>query len=152
MSVEVDNYLAHLGIEVSEEDLAHYGKKGMHWGVTSSAGGAGGSGGGAVKPSRKEKKAAANAEINDARDRQRMREVELERQAFKTYTANGAKAAEAAVKKYDKMQLETVTHPDAATAAKMTSGEKAVAAMNWSIIGGLAVASIALKVATQPRL
>ena len=26
-------YLAHFGIEVSEDELAHYGKKGMKWGV-----------------------------------------------------------------------------------------------------------------------
>lgn len=33
MSDGVASYLAHLGIEVTEDELAHYGKKGMKWGV-----------------------------------------------------------------------------------------------------------------------
>jgi len=41
-----DDVLAHYGIELSEDELAHYGKKGMKWGVrkddsTSSSGGSG---------------------------------------------------------------------------------------------------------------
>lgn len=137
MSTEVDNYLEHMGLEVGDE-LKHYGKKGMKWGVRNDDdGGKGRPGGGDKGPSRKERRAAADAEINDARDRQRMRGVELERQAFKTYSANGQKAAEAAVRKYDKMNAELLSNPDATTAAKMTSGEKAASAINLGI--GLAL-------------
>jgi hypothetical protein len=155
MSDLAHSYLTSLGIDVDEETLEHYGKKGMRWGVRhdpAPSGGSGGSGGGGsetAKPSRKERKAAKNQAIEDARERQRMRNVELERQAFKTYMASGEKAAEAAVKKYDKMQLEMITHPDATTAAKMTSGEKAAAAVSWGIVGGLAAASIGLKLAAR---
>jgi len=137
MSTEVDSYLAHMGVEVDEE-LKHYGKKGMRWGVRKEPGTGG------AAPSRRERKAAKNKEITDARDRQRMRGVELERQAFKTYSSKGRAAAEAAVRKYDKMADDLMKNPDAATAARMTSGEKAAAAVNWTIVGGLTVASIAL--------
>lgn len=142
MSTAVDDYLAHVGVEVDDE-LKHYGKKGMKWGVRKEA---------IAKSaglSRKERKAARNKEIEDARNRQRMRGVELERQAFKTYSAKGRAAAEAAVRKYDKMADDLVNNPDAETAAKMTSGEKAANAVNWTIVGGLTVAAMALSVAAR---
>jgi len=142
MSTEVDDYLAHMGVEVDDE-LKHYGKKGMKWGVRKNA---------IAKSSglsRQERKAAKNKEITDARERQRMRGVELERQAFKTYSANGRAAAEAAVRKYDKMADELVNNPDAATAAKMTSGEKIANGINWAIVGGLTAASIGLSLSAR---
>ena len=145
------SYLSSVGIDVDDDAIEHYGKKGMKWGVRHdipAAGGAGG-GGAAAAPSRKERKAANDKAIMDARDRQRTRAVELERQAFKTYSANGEKAAAAALKKYDKMEMDLLHHPDGATAAKMTSGEKASAAVSWAIVGGLSVAAIGLRVAAQ---
>lgn len=142
MSTAVDDYLAHMGVEVDDE-LKHYGKKGMKWGVrkneiAKSAG-----------LSRRDRKIARNKEITEARERQRMRGVELERQAFKTYSANGRAAAEAAVRKYDKMAEDLLSNPDAATAAKLTSGEKAAAAVNWAIVGGLTAASIGLSLSAR---
>jgi hypothetical protein len=142
MSTAVDDYLAHVGVEVDDE-LKHYGKKGMKWGVRKSA---------IAKSaglSRRERKIAKNKEITDARERQRMRGVELERQAFKTYSANGRAAAEAAVRKYDKMAEDLLSNPDAATASKLTSGEKAAAAVNWAIVGGLTAASIGLSLSAR---
>jgi len=136
MSTEVDKYLSHYGVETDDE-LKHYGKKGMKWGKRNARPASAG-------PSGREKRAARNAEITEARDRQRMRGVELERQAFKTYSANGRAAAEAAVRKYDKMAEDLVNNPDAATAAKMTSGEKIANGINWAIVGGLTAASVAI--------
>lgn len=140
MSTEVDNYLESMGMEVGS-DLKHYGKKGMKWGVRNEDGG---SGGGAVRgearAARKAKRQAENDEIEGARERQRMRGIEIERQAFKTYTANGEKAVQAAVKKYDKMSADLLTNPDASTAMKMTSGEKLSAGIQWGVAAaGLAV-------------
>lgn len=149
MSTEVDNYLEHLGVEVGD-DLKHFGVKGMKWGVTRDRGGSGGSGGGDKGPSRKEKRAAANAEIEGARQRQRERAVELERQAFKTYTANGEKAAKAALNKYDRMELDLLNNPDAATASKLTTGEKWVAGIEWGV-AGLALAGYAAVKVNQMR-
>lgn len=145
MSNGADSYLESLGIEVGDE-LKHYGKKGMKWGVRNED--PSGSSGGL---SRKEKRAAKNAEIEEARDRQRMRAVELDKQAFRTYTANGQKATEAAVRKYDKMQAELLTNPDAATAAKMTSGEKAALAVNWGLTAAVIIGAGAVKAATSRR-
>ena len=146
MSTEVDNYLEHLGLEVGD-DLKHFGVKGMKWGVTRDRGGSGGSGGGDKGPTRKEKRAAANAEIEGARTRQRERSVELERQAFKTYSANGEKATKAALAKYDKMELDLLNNPDAATAARLTSGEKIAVGVQWGILtvgmAGLTAAKVA---------
>jgi len=143
MSTEVDNYLAHYGVEVDDDEIKHYGKKGMKWGhrkaeIATAAG-----------MSRRDRKMAKNKEITQARERQRMRGVELERQAFKTYSAKGRAAAEAAVRKYDKMADDLVNNPDAATAAKMTSGEKTAAAVNWSIVAGLTAATWALSAAAK---
>jgi len=148
MSDLAHGYLTSLGIDVDSDDIEHYGKKGMRWGVRNDTP-AGGGGGGAAGPTRKEKKAAANQAILDARDRMRVRDVELERQAFKTYSANGEKAAAAALKKYDQMEMANLRHPDAALAAKMTSGEKASTAWGLAAVGGLMAASVALQVAAR---
>lgn len=129
MSTEVDAFLAHYGVEADDE-LKHYGKKGMKWGKRTARDSSDTPAG----PSRREARAAKNEEINQARARQRLRADDLERQAFRTYTANGEKALKAAVNKYDKMEADLLTNPDSATAAKMTSGEKVAAAVNGTIL------------------
>jgi len=147
MSTEVDNYLSHLGLEVGDE-LKHYGKKGMKWGIRKDddAGGSG-SGGGEKGPSRKEKRAAANAEITEARARQGERANALEKQAFKTYVADGEKAVNAAIKKYEKMELDLFNNPDATTAAKMTSGEKIASTIEWGVAGIALAGYVGYKIA-----
>lgn len=125
MSAEVDAF------------LEHHGVKGMKWGVTRADGGSGGSSG----PSRREKRKAKNQEIQDARTRQYERGLDLQKQAFKTYAASGEKAAKAAINKYNKMEADMLTHPDAATAAKMTTGEKWAVGIAW---GGITVSAVGL--------
>lgn len=153
MSTEVDDYLAHLGIDppdliLTEDEFAHFGKKGMKWGVRNDDS-SGGAGGGSSQPSRKEKRAAQNEEIISARGRQREREVEVQRQAFKTYSASGEKAAAAALKKYDKMEADLLTNPDAATAAKLTSGERTANNISLGVLAIGAVGLTALKIASR---
>ena len=180
MSTTVDSYLAHMGLEVGDE-LKHYGKKGMKWGVRKKE-----------RPTRldaadsdtdvtkkvkadynglsdsqfkakyatskntyakrvekhgdpyKAKNSEKNREIYEARERQGARAADLQRQAFKTYSANGEKAAKAAMNKYEKMELELLSNPDAETAAKMTSGEKVATAVNGTILVASLVATVAL--------
>jgi hypothetical protein len=149
MTDTVDSYLAHLGLEVGDE-LKHYGKKGMKWGVRND------DSGGSSGPSRVERKAAkkaakeaANQEIIDARVRQAERANDLEKQAFRTYSANGEKAAKAALNKYARMEVELLTNPDAATSQKMTSGEKIANGVNWAVLGTLTAAAVALSIASD---
>lgn len=97
--------------------------------------------------------AAKNSEkdraILEARDRQHGRAAELERQAFKTYSANGEKALKAAMSKYEKMELELVSNPDAQTASKMTKGEKIAETIGWVGIGVAVAGAIAVKAASR---
>lgn len=152
MSDAATSYLEHMGIEVSDE-LKHYGKKGMKWGVRNDDDGGGGapSPRGAARAARKEAKAKANQDIVDARMRQGERANALERQAFKTYAADGEKAAKAALAKYSRMEVELLTNPDANTASRMTSGEKISAGIVTGIYGGLLAGSIAYTVAAGRR-
>ena len=125
MSTEVDGYLAHLGVEVGDE-LKHYGKKGMKWGVR--------------KETKAEKKAATEEQdrkIVAARINQTKRLAEMDRLAAKTYTEKTAKGREEASKSFDKAAKKAINHPDNETAALMTSGERHAARvrMTVSLIG-----------------
>lgn len=87
----------------------------------------------------------ADRDIHDARERQSERSVELQRQAMKTYTANGEKALKAAQNKYNKMEADLLNNPDAETAAKLTRGERNTQRVNTAIsITALAAASAIL--------
>lgn len=115
--------------------LEHYGVKGQKWSVTRNT--PNGATNKAARVTRKMK----NQQILDARSRQKDRSFQLERQAFKTYSASGDKAARKAQDKYSKMEAQLLNNPDAKTASKMTSGEKAVVAGAY---GGLALVTIGL--------
>lgn len=178
MSESVDNYLAHMGIEVDDE-LKHYGVPGMKWGKRK------------ARPDRLESRdsdtevtkkvkndynsldddqfqrkyatskntyarrvekhgdpyakkfSQKDRDIMEARDRQMERGNELQRQAFKTYSANGERAAKAAMNKYEKMEVELLTNPDAETAAKMTKGEKIAAGVAWGLVAVAVAGSVA---------
>ena len=85
-------------------------------------------------------------EIREARDRQLERANELQRQAFKTYSANGERAAKAAMNKYEKMEAELLANPDAATAAKMTKGEKIAAGISLGLVAAYLAGTAAIAV------
>lgn len=183
MTSAVDSMLAHMGIEM-EDELKHYGKKGMKWGVRK-------------RPDQLDsrdsdtevtkkvkadynnlndqqfmnkyatskdryakrvekhgdpyaaKNSAKDRETLEARDRQTERGLELQRQAFKTYAANGEKAAAAALRKYEKMEKDALEHPDSVTAARMTKGEKIASSVMLGVYGSLALGAIALSLANN---
>lgn len=186
MSEDADAYFASMGLEVGD-DLKHYGKKGMKWGVRK------------ARPDRLDasdsdtevtKKAKADynnlndsqfmskyattkntyakrvekhgdpyaaknsqkdRDILEARDRQVGREQALQRQAFKTYAADGERAAKMAMNKYDKMELDLLSNPDAATALKMTKGEKIASGVATTLFVGAMAATVASSILGSRR-
>jgi hypothetical protein len=92
----------HMTQEV-DDFLAHYGVKGMRWGVRG------------AKPT--------SSQIMDARAKQASRQRAINSQIDKTNLATGKKQ-EAEAKKLNKMGVDYLKSPDRATAARMTTGEK----------------------------
>lgn len=119
-------------IEEGEDFLAHYGKKGMKWGE------------------RKAVRQAQDANIRTARGKQEIRKSELNTLSMKRLQAHTTKGKEHLDQKIADKQFEILNHPDAKTAAKLTTGEKWVkggktaALMGLSIVGLGSAASIGL--------
>lgn len=134
----IEDFLSHNGI--TDAELSHYGVKGMRWGVRRGKNQTGGSG----QQSRKERRKEKDSQIEKAREIVRQKNIELESQAFKTYTAKTEKGRMAATKAYDRMSAELVNSPEYATANKMTSREKRVVGSVLAMYGGATVAMIAL--------
>lgn len=107
------------GVKPSLDELAHYGKKGMKWGV---------------------RKKYSTQEIHDARIRQRSRIANVDAQAHKLNLATG-KNKDVQAKKYLKLVDELNTNKDAAVASRMTKGEKAANLILAGPIGALAIAA-----------
>lgn len=120
----------------SLEELMHYGKKGMKWGV---------------------RRKYTSAEIRDARIRTDSRVSELRRQADKlnieTARNPNSKASKAAAKEFSKMSTEFLKNPDRATAARLTRGEKVVLgllAVGFPVAGTVgAGAAVAVRTAAR---
>lgn len=122
--------------EEVDEFLAHYGVKGMRWGVRKRS-----EGGGSSEPTRKERRAQKNREIVTARSRQAARERNFQEAQAEFIVARTNKGQDRAERMMRQMEREYYTHPDAATAQRMTSGEKW--ATGLTLVGfGLSAASL----------
>ena len=98
-----------------QEALAHYGKKGMKWGVRKDDTSAAKAAVGRSKPT--------SREVYDARARVGSKVRELNRQIDKTNLATGSKQKTEA-KKLASMSTKFLKDPDRATAQRLTTGEK----------------------------
>lgn len=134
--------------EKADEFLAHMGVVGMKWGKHKAGGDS--SSGSAKEPklTSKEKDKA----IADARDRQQVRATKLDVKAFQTYTATSKKAQVKANEAYDRAAKQILTNPDAATAAKMTSGEKVATGLIIGVYGAMAISAIGMAAVGNRRL
>lgn len=143
MTTAVDNYLAHMGIEVGDE-LKHYGKKGMKWGQRKAEKVA-------AKAAKKEAVAESDRQIIAARLRNDKRTSEMERLAAKTFTEKTQKGRDLATKAFEKYAEKSFKHPDAEMSMKMTSGEARAAKIDMTLnlslvgIGLLGAAAVATK-------
>lgn len=113
-------------------ELAHYGVKGMKWGVRRKRSSSSSSS--PAKPS--------TQEIRNARIRQNSRRIQINNQAVKLNLATG-KAKDREAKKLNKLQMDFLDSPDRATELRLTRGEKAVLtvfAVSLPIVGTAGVA------------
>lgn len=114
-----------------DDILAHYGKKGMKWGVHS------------AKPS--------SGDIKDARTRfnRKAEDFHADTKKLKKTTERGSAARVAGMAKLEKRKVSLLKDPDRATSLRMTKGEKAatvaVAASPFVLVtpGGLVVTASA---------
>lgn len=130
MSDPVDNF------------LAHYGIKGMKWGVRRRRS----EGGEASGPSRKEQRSQRNREIMEARSRQAARQRKFQEAQAEFVVARTRKGEARAEKLMREMEKAYFTNPDAQTAARMTTGEKWAAAIAFA---GVGLSTISLAAATR---
>lgn len=116
----------------SLEELAHHGVKGMKWG---------------------HRKKYSTSDIKDARARQQSRAVEVNNAAAKLNLASkaGGKGAEKAAATYAKKANAYKSNKDAAVAARMTKGEKAVSLLIGGPIGAIVIAGNAAAVRSMEK-
>jgi hypothetical protein len=116
----------------TDDFLAHYGVKGMKWGK------------------RKAARLERNREILSARGRQVEREDKYEQSVvdyFNAKTRSGKAKAERAMAENEK---KLINSPDAAMAAKLTSGEKWANGAAWAS-AGIATATYAALIVTSNK-
>lgn len=123
----------------ADDFLAHYGIKGMKWGhhksqTTTS---------GEPKQSRRQRRAANNSAIREARSRQSGRARAYEEAQAEFFVARTNKGQAKAEEIMRRMEKDFFTHPDATTAAKLTSGEKLATGLAYGSIGLTIVGMIA---------
>lgn len=114
-----------------QDALAHYGKKGMKWGVRNDTDKAAA---GRTKPT--------NTEIANARARIASKERRINQQIDRTNLASG-KQQKAEAKKLSEISTDYLKDPDRATALRMTTGEKAVLGLLAVGVPGIGTAAAA---------
>jgi hypothetical protein len=119
-----------------DDFLAHYGVPGMKWGHRRAARVE-------AKAAKKAARAEEDRQIVGARIRQEKRAANLNNKAAATYTATTKKGQKAAEEAYARAEKKLVNNPDAITAARMTSGEKAVN----RVAMGVTIAALGLSIA-----
>lgn len=145
------------GLDVSpdmtpEDVIAHYGKKGMRWGVTNDSDG-GGSGGGTSSAKAKPSSDAVKV-ARENLQRQQLDIKSAKRDARMT-TGKGSVERALANDKVKEMKVDLLNNPDRVTALYLTKGEKiwmgAVATAGIAVGGPGAVAGNAAGRALQRR-
>lgn len=123
-----------------EEALAHFGVKGMHWGVRRELTG----------------RTTTSADIKKARQRTDVQKRQINTHALRAIATRGSpnpKAAKKAEKDFYQAQAAYLRNPDRATALRMTAGEKAAAAFIGVFAPGpgtaITVGYVAARVATR---
>lgn len=147
------------GEDFASDFLQHYGVKGMRWGHRKAAdsGGSGGSGGSA----KVKKKAGLGSKIGKALDTVHERDQKIEaarlnvekmrneakgaKRQMKSNTRVFSKDRKAGRNEIRNMKLDILNHPDAPTAARLTSGE----IMAQMLFGSPAAISAQTRIANQ---
>jgi hypothetical protein len=118
----------------SEEALAHFGVKGMKWGVRKPDDSGGGSGG----PAKLKGKERTDAILN-ARVRQGARKYAYQNATAEFMVARTAKGQDAAEKSMRKLEKEFYEGEDFKLSKQYTTGEKWVGGVSWAALGAAAV-------------
>lgn len=119
----------------AEEFLTHHGVVGMKWGKHKAKGDSGGS--------RKERRQQRDGEIVTARRAQSARQRKLQEAEGDFYVARTAKGQDKAEKIMRQREKDFFLNKDAATAAKLTSGEKRAVAIAYGAMGVMSISMIA---------
>lgn len=137
--------------DVSVDDfLAHHGVKGMHWGKHKAGVDSGGTAAQRIDKANEVKATKAKVtskDIKEARARQSEKADKVNQHYIDLLNQTSDAGRARAQKILDKSADKLVNNPDAATAIRMTAGEKVTAGFGVAIMG-LAAVGVAANIAT----
>lgn len=122
--------------ETPEEWLAHYGVKGMKWGVHRNRDRPGGADGKSEKKSKPTQREIYKARRSVRNDNERLYDAHTE---MKKTTKRGSAERKAAEKEFAKMRLDALNNPDRVTALRVSKGEAVVLAVLGSPASAIGV-------------